>query len=147
MTDQSLPAKDAPAEIERWNRGAFLPIWIGGIGSNTAVGGMQRFGGITSARAMNRRIPVVLGAFLLLAINIERAGAECVCQCVDGKMQPLCQSSIDLAPVCPAAVCPIAAPSIAPLKPATIPPIGTSQCREARVCDTFGNCQWREVCR
>jgi hypothetical protein len=54
---------------------------------------------MSSGIAMNRRISVVLGALLFLAANIERADAECVCQCVDGKMQPLCQSSIDLPPV------------------------------------------------
>lgn len=97
--------------------------------------------------AMKRRICVVLSVLLLLALNVERANAECICQCVDGQMQPLCQSSIDLPPICPPAVCPIAPSSITPLNPPTLPPLGTSQCRQARVCDTFGNCQWQQVCR
>jgi hypothetical protein len=50
------------------------------------------------------------------------ANAACTCQCVDGQMQPLCQSAIDLPPICPATICPIAAPSLAPLKPPTLPP-------------------------
>ena len=102
---------------------------------------------MSSGIAMSHRICAMLSALLFLAINTERADAGCVCQCVDGQMQPLCQSSIDVPPVCPAAVCPIAVPSIAPIKPAIIPPIGTTQCRQARVCDTFGNCQWQQVCR
>ena len=105
------------------------------------------FARMSQGIAVSRRICVAWCALLFLAIGIGRAGAECVCQCVDGHMQPLCQSSIDLPPICPAAVCPIAAPSIAPLNPPAIPPLGTSQCRQARVCDTFGNCQWQQVCR
>jgi hypothetical protein len=96
---------------------------------------------------MKFRVGAVLGAILLLGINIETADAACVCQCVDGEMQPLCQSSIDLPPICPPAVCPIAPPSVTPINPPTLPPLGTSQCRQARVCDAFGNCQWQQVCR
>ncbi len=96
---------------------------------------------------MNRRICVVLSASVLFALNVEGANAECICQCVDGQMQPLCQSSIDLPPICPPAICPIAPSSMTPLNPPTLPPLGTSQCRQARVCDTFGNCQWQQVCR
>ncbi len=103
--------------------------------------------GVAMSGRICGRICAVLSALLFLALNTERADAECVCQCVDGQMQPLCQSSIDVPPICPAAVCPIAAPSIAPVKPAIIPPIGTSQCRQARVCDTFGHCQWQQVCQ
>lgn len=36
------------------------------------------------------------------------ANAACTCQCVNGQMQPLCQSSIDLPPICPPTICPIA---------------------------------------
>jgi hypothetical protein len=82
--------------------------------------------------------------FLMVAGS---AHASCVCQCVDGQMQPICQSSIDLPPICPASICPIAAPSTAPINPATLPPLGTSQCRQARVCDTSGHCQWQQVCQ
>ncbi len=74
------------------------------------------------------------------------AQAACTCQCVDGQMQPLCGSAIDLPPICPPAVCGPAAPSIAPINPPTVPPLGTSSCRQARVCDQFGNCRWQQVC-
>jgi len=49
-------------------------------------------------------------------------------------MQPLCQSSIDLPPICPPTICPIASPSIAPINPATLPPLGTSQCGQCYQC-------------
>lgn len=80
-------------------------------------------------------------------LGLTNAYAECVCQCVNGQMQPLCQNSIDLPPICPPAICPIASPSIAPINPPTIPPLGTTSCRQARVCDTVGHCQWQQVCR
>jgi hypothetical protein len=88
----------------------------------------------------------VLAVTLWLAL-VAQASAACVCQCVDGRMQPICQSSIDLRPICPATICPIMSPSIAPLNPPTLPPLGATSCRQARVCDAFGNCQWQQVCQ
>jgi hypothetical protein len=88
----------------------------------------------------------ILAAAALLA-SMAHANANCVCQCVDGQMQPLCQNSIDLPPMCPPTICPISSPSIAPINPPTLPPLATSQCRQARVCDALGNCQWQQVCR
>jgi hypothetical protein len=54
---------------------------------------------------------------------------------------------LDIPPICPPTICPIMSPSIPPIMAPTIPPLGTNSCRQARVCDQFGNCQWREVCR
>ncbi len=87
---------------------------------------------------------VAAGIALLMS---ARAEAGCTCQCVDGRMQPLCESSIDLPPICPPSVCPIGGTSLAPINPPTVPPIGTSSCRQARICDPFGNCRWQQVCR
>ena len=84
---------------------------------------------------------------LLLLLLGCAAQASCVCECVDGRMQPICQSAIDLPPLCPPTLCPLASPSIAPLPRPTLPPLGTSQCRQARVCDRFGNCHWQQVCQ
>jgi len=93
-----------------------------------------------------KRVVTSLAAAVLLA-GSTTAYAECTCQCVNGHMQPLCDSSIDLPPICPPMVCPIATPSIAPISPPTLPPLGTTSCRQARVCDPYGNCRWQEVCR
>ena len=87
---------------------------------------------------------VSVGVALLTSARVE---ASCTCQCVNGEMQPLCSSAIDIPPICPPRICPIAGPSIAPINPPTIPPLGTSSCRQARVCDPFGNCRWQQVCR
>ncbi len=84
-----------------------------------------------------------IGAAVLLGGPAE---ASCTCQCVDGQMQPLCMSPLDVSPICPPTDCPIASPSIAPINPPTIPPPGTSSCRQARICDPYGNCRWQQVC-
>jgi hypothetical protein len=75
------------------------------------------------------------------------ATANCICQCVDGKMQPLCNTHLAVPPICPPTICPIMTPSIAPINPPTIPPIGSTLCRQARGCDSFGNCEWRQLCQ
>src|ERR1700722_20344086 len=88
-----------------------------------------------------------LAGFLLIGLvaGFSTAHAECVCECVNGQVQPLCENAIDLAPICSPTICPIMSPSIAPIQPPTIPPIGTSSCQEARVCDSDGNCSWQQV--
>jgi hypothetical protein len=89
----------------------------------------------------------VLFALALLLPGGATANAACSCQCVDGQVQPLCQSAIDLPPVCAPTICPIAAPSLPPLTPPILAPLGTSQCSQAQICDPSGNCQWQQVCR
>jgi hypothetical protein len=51
---------------------------------------------------------IALSALLLPQLGY----ADCVCRCVDGEMQALCNSSIEIAPICPPRVCPIMSPSI-----------------------------------
>jgi hypothetical protein len=82
----------------------------------------------------------------LLTTFLSSAEAACVCRCVDGEMQPICNSAMDLPPICPPTICPIAPPSIAPIIPPSVPPLGTSDCRMAQVCNMFGNCRWQRVC-
>lgn len=83
---------------------------------------------------------------ILLLVLPPSARAECICQCVNGQMRPLCDNSMDMRPICPMTICPMASPSITPIQPPMIPPIGTSNCRQARICDAFGNCRWQTVC-
>ena len=89
----------------------------------------------------------VIFAFALLLLGGTAANAGCTCQCVDGQMQPLCESSVDLPPLCPPTICPLAPRSMAPLNPPTLPPLGTAQCEQAQVCDRSGHCRWQQVCR
>ena len=67
-----------------------------------------------------RAIPVLL----VILLSFMPASAGCLCQCVDGEMQPLCDNTTDLPPICPRAVCFPPPPSLAPLNPATLPPLG-----------------------
>jgi hypothetical protein len=90
--------------------------------------------------------PAVFTLVFILSSPVP-ARAECTCQCVNGHMQPLCDNSIDLPPICPPTICPITSPSIAPISPPTLPPLGTTSCQQARVCDPYGNCRWQQVCR
>jgi hypothetical protein len=93
-----------------------------------------------------KRLIVAVTALGAALFFVGEANAACTCQCVNGNMQPLCDSAIDLRPICPPTICPITAPSIAPISTPVIPPIGTSACHQARVCDAFGNCRWQQVC-
>jgi hypothetical protein len=92
-----------------------------------------------------KRVLLGLSAGVALLISAP-AEAACTCECVDGEMQPLCSSPLDIPPICPPRICPIVGPSIAPINPPTLPPVGTWSCRQARICDPYGNCRWQQVC-
>jgi hypothetical protein len=74
--------------------------------------------------------------------------ARCVCRCVNGNMEPICSSSLDIPPVCPATLCGITPPSVRPISPPVIPPIGTRNCRKEQVQNPYtGIYQWKTICR
>jgi hypothetical protein len=83
----------------------------------------------------------------VLAFAIVPAQADCVCQCVNGQMEPICENTFDLRPICPPTICGIVPPSIRPIDPPMIPPIGTSSCGPEQVenPDT-GQYEWRTIC-
>lgn len=83
---------------------------------------------------------------LALLLIAGKANAACNCRCVDGQVQPICDRAVDLPRPCPPTLCPLPAPSVAPISRPTLPPLGTSQCRQAQVCGPSG-CGWQEVCR
>ncbi len=94
-----------------------------------------------SARSL---LPLTL---LLLAIPTN-AGAGCVCRCVNGEMQAICSSTLDIEPICAPAICPITPPAIRPIDPPTVPPIGTSSCRSKQVLNPqTGRYEWQQICR
>jgi hypothetical protein len=87
-----------------------------------------------------------LAAALALFPTVE-SNASCVCRCVEGEMQPLCSSAIDLPPLCPATVCSMAPPAVAPIQNPVIPPLGTSTCSPQQVMNPATNqYEWRSVC-
>jgi hypothetical protein len=76
------------------------------------------------------------------------AMADCSCACVNGSVQAICSSSIDIEPICAPRVCPITPPSVAPIQMPTIPPIGTSHCHQVQVLNTWTHqYEWQQVCQ
>ncbi len=92
---------------------------------------------------------VIRIALLLAAAGFSTAGhAACSCTCVNGQVQAICESAIDLRPICSPQICPLVPPSIAPLQTPMVPPVGTSHCRQVQAIDRYsGQYQWRTVCQ
>lgn len=97
-------------------------------------------------------IALILCAWVIAGlVNAEVAGAACRWEwdCSRGpcRQVQVCDSTIDVPAIRPPAIAPIPAPSIAPIPQPTVPPIGTSECRQARLCNSWGQCSWQTVCR
>ncbi len=84
---------------------------------------------------------------LFLGVTAQEAGATCRCLCVDGRMQPICERKTEIAPLCPLTLCPSRRVQMAPLGPLMLPPLGTSKCRQAWVCNSDRKCAWQSLCR
>ena len=89
--------------------------------------------------------------FLTMVIALAapaQARASCECRCVEGSMQALCSSSIDIPPICPGTICALPPPSIAPIRTPPLPPLGTSQCTQRQVLNpATQQYEWRHICR
>ena len=85
-------------------------------------------------------------AFLLF-LTPTVALAECICSCVNGQVQPICSTAIEVRPVCGPRVCPIVPPSVQPIPAPRVPPIGTSKCGPKQVWNpSTGMYEWRVIC-
>lgn len=90
--------------------------------------------------------------FILAAATVvlltPAAHAGCSCECVNGQVQAICDSAIDLRPICAPRVCGIAPPSVAPVQPPMLPPLGTSSCAPQMVQNPQTMMyEWRTICR
>lgn len=97
-----------------------------------------------------RDLKAAIAAAMLAAGTVAAppAAADCVCRCVNGTVQALCSSTLDVEPICAPAICPIVPPAIRPIDPPTLPPIGTTECRPEQVLNPATNrYEWRQVCR
>lgn len=74
------------------------------------------------------------------------ASATCQCVCMNGNVEAVCSSSIDIQPICPPRVCPIVPPAVRPIDPPRVPPVGTSNCRSEQVWNGE-KYEWIEICR
>jgi hypothetical protein len=87
-------------------------------------------------------------AFAMLAILPALGHADCQCMCVNGSVQAMCSSAIDLKPICAPRICPITNPSVTPIMPPRVPPIGTTSCHQAQVYNEYTQqYEWHEVCQ
>jgi hypothetical protein len=88
----------------------------------------------------------VLFALVLVLIGSAAAHADCTCQCVDGQMQPVCDSGVNRPMICRPTVCRPPKPSVAPVIPPIVQPLDGT-CKQAQVCDPAGKCTWEQICR
>jgi hypothetical protein len=83
----------------------------------------------------------------LVVTSAAAARASCICRCVDGEMQPFCSTAIDLPPIYPLTICGVVPPSIAPITPLAVPPIGTTSCQMRQVQNPMTRTyEWRRIC-
>lgn len=74
--------------------------------------------------------------------------SACQCKCVNGNVEAICSSSVDLKPICPPQICPIAPPSVRPIQQPQVPPVGTTSCNMQQVYNAQkGLYEWRNICR
>lgn len=89
-----------------------------------------------------------LFAIIMLMIGLGIANADCVCKCVNGNVEAICENAFELKPLCSPMICPLPTPSIAPLELPSLPPIGTTQCRQEQIYNEWtGSYEWVEICR
>lgn len=81
----------------------------------------------------------------LIIMPAGKASASCQCACVNGEVEAICSSSLDLQPICAPRICPIVPPGVRPIESPTIPPIGASRCRSEMVW-TGQEYEWIRLC-
>jgi hypothetical protein len=90
---------------------------------------------------------MAVSALLLTFFFTRPANAACVCQCVNGQVQAICQSAIDLRPMCSSAICPIVPPALKPIESVKLPPLGTTQCHNEQVLNPATHkYEWKRLC-
>lgn len=96
----------------------------------------------------NPRPIAAMAVALYMVALATPANARCVCRCINGQVQGVCDSAIDIPPICAPQICPMTSPSIAPIPKPTIPPLGTTSCRQVQVLNSRTNqYEWRQVCQ
>ena len=89
-----------------------------------------------------------LAACCWLALLSLPTEAACVCRCVNGHMQPLCDNALEVRPLCPSTICDMVPPSMRPLTTPMVPPVGTQHCAPQQVLNPHTRqYEWRTICR
>ena len=100
-------------------------------------------------RLIHRRLLALTALFAIAVAATFSAGpaaAACQCVCMNGNVEAVCSSSIDIEPICPPRICPIVPPSVRPIDPPRVPPVGTNRCRSEQVWNGE-EYEWVEICR
>jgi hypothetical protein len=72
---------------------------------------------------------------------------KCECSCVNGTVQALCSSTIDIRPICPEKLCPVVIKTVKPLHTPSLPPVGTKSCDLQQVYnEDKRQYEWQEIC-
>lgn len=91
---------------------------------------------------------IMIIASLFASALLFQLNAGCTCECVDGQVQALCESSIDLKPICPPKICPQTPPAVKPIDAPVVPPVGTTHCTNKFVYNNETHqYEWMEVCQ
>lgn len=91
---------------------------------------------------------LVLFAFILSSLSLGVCYVKQVCDSWGNcSPQQVCDNTYDIPSVDIAPIQPVVPPVVEPLPSMTLPPLGTTSCKKMRVCDSFGNCQWQELCQ
>lgn len=86
-------------------------------------------------------------AMILVTLLSFQVQAACKCSCINGQLRNLCTSKLDIQTPCNG-FCPIVTPSIAPLEPIMVPPIGTRSCHNMQVYNQYTRTyQWQIICQ
>jgi hypothetical protein len=93
-----------------------------------------------------QRFAVIAALVTTATSGIPVANAACQCVCMNGEVEAVCSSSLDIQPICPPRICPIVPPAVRPIDPPRVPPIGASTCRSEQVWNGE-EYEWVEVCR
>lgn len=94
---------------------------------------------------MKRILLLIAGIGVLLATGV--VNADCRCVCMNGNVQAVCSSTLDVEPVCSPRVCPITPPSVEPIQRPRVPPVGTTNCVQRQVYNEYTRqYEWKEVC-
>jgi len=93
--------------------------------------------------------PLLLFVIFWFATNFSNPiVAACECVCLNGEVQAICDSTLDIRPICPPRICPIVTPSIPPIDTPRIPPIGTKECKNEQVYNEQSRrYEWQRICR
>lgn len=90
---------------------------------------------------------LLVGAVLGGVALSSGAHAACQCVCMNGVVEAICSSTLDIEPICPPRICPITPPSVAPIQAPRVPPVGTSTCFPRQIYNEYSRrYEWREVC-